>query len=81
MSGRGRRLPFEFAKHSTAISEGNPIAFPSPADALERMRKLYTSMVDSPETELVTTGGVMFRRDGDGDIEMWVSPSLLRAPT
>lgn len=71
-----KKLPKEFARRAARIALMNPKAFKDEADALERMTDLYNSVCQKDCT-LSTTGGVLFTKDPEGDIEMWVSPNVL----
>ena len=75
MANRRRTLPKEFARHAADLAKANPKAFPSEAAALESMSKSYNDMFFH-DAEAVSTGGYLFRFDGDGDVELWVSPSV-----
>lgn len=71
------RLPRHFAKHAASIAAMNPLAFKDEASALSSMTRSYQCVRTHPATTDVSTGGYCFHKDGEGDIELWVSPDMV----
>jgi hypothetical protein len=69
------RLPKRFARFADRLAASNPTAFPDAAAVRRTMADSY-NRIQAPYIVGTGTGGYEFRKDGFGDIELWIRPEI-----
>lgn len=72
-----RSLPKKFERFAAHLAKANPVAFSDEADALDALRRCYSPVRNNATTVACGTGGFEFRKDEDGDVTLWILPTIV----
>jgi Rad3-related DNA helicase len=70
-------LPQEYAKYAAKIAAANPTAFATKFDAYRAMKEAYSRLNSYEAIYSSGTGGFVFYKDGDGNIDLLICPSIV----
>lgn len=72
-----RPLPKKFERFAAHLAKANPVAFSDAAAALDALRRCYTPVRNKADIVASGTGGFEFRKDEDGDVTLWILPTIV----
>lgn len=72
-----RPMPKKFERFAAHLAKANPIAFADADTALDALRRCYSPVRNNANTVACGTGGFDFRKDEDGDVTLWILPTLV----
>jgi len=67
----------EIMKAAMVMEAINPKAFPNKKSAYESLHRDYIYISTEEATTAIATGGYIFTKDGEGNVELWVNPLMV----